>query len=498
MITKIYPVTIYNSLTKEKEIFKPIREGYVGIYLCGPTVYGDPHLGHARSAITFDIVARYFRFLGNKVRYVRNITDVGHLEDEVAGEGEDRISKKARLEQLEPMEIAQNYTLIYRDAMRLLNTEPPNIEPTASGHILEQIEIIQKIIANGLAYEVDGSIYFDLAKYSESGRYGELSGKILEDLQVNTRATEGQHEKRNPHDFALWKKAKPEHIMRWQSPWSEGFPGWHLECTAMSTKYLGKTFDIHGGGMDLQFPHHEAEIAQSMGAHHCQPVNYWMHNNMITIDGAKMSKSAGNFITIEEFFTGKHPRLEQAYSPMTVRFFILQAHYRSPVDFSNLALQAAEKGFKKLMNALQTLDNLIHQPKNIDEKLDTELRQIAESCYEFMSDDFNTAKTLASLFELATKFNAFKNKQLELSHISAETFYFVRNTFDGMLKNVLGLKPEADGDNQLTDHLIELLIELRKAARTHKDWATSDKIRDDLNGLGVQLKDGKDGTEFSY
>ncbi len=498
MITEKYQVTIHNSLTNQKEVFKPIQKGYVGVYLCGPTVYGDPHLGHARSAITFDVVTRYFRFLGNKVRYVRNITDVGHLEDEVAEQGEDKVSKKARLEQLEPMEIVQTYTLRYREAMNQLNNLPPSIEPTASGHILEQIKIIQRILDNGWAYEVDGSIYFDLQKYSKSENYGELSGKILEELQTNTRDTEGQDEKQHSHDFALWKKAKPEHIMRWESPWSVGFPGWHLECTAMSTKYLGKTFDIHGGGMDLQFPHHEAEIAQSIGAHGCQPVNYWMHNNMITIDGAKMSKSAGNFITTEEFFAGNHPRLEQAYSPMTVRFFILQAHYRSPIDFSNSALQAAEKGFKKLINTLDILPHLSHQPKKLDEKQDTELRQLTESCYEFMSDDFNTAKTLASLFELSSKFNAFKNKQLDSSKISAETFEFAKKTFEGMLADVLGLQKEAEAENQLTDDLISLLIELRHEARAKKDYGTSDKIRDDLNTIGVQLKDGKQGTEYSY
>lgn len=489
-----YPVYITNSYTRKKEKFEPLHPSHIGMYVCGPTVYGDPHLGHARSAITFDIVARYFRFLGYKVRYVRNITDVGHLEDEVSEAGEDKISKKARLEKLEPMEVVQMYTNRYHDAIAKLNVTPPSIEPSASGHIPEQIKIIEEIIKNGYGYEVNGSIYFDLEKYAKDQPYGRLSGKVLDDLKAGSRETQGLGEKRSPHDFALWKKASPEHIMRWDSPWGEGFPGWHIECTTMCTKYLGDEFDIHGGGLDLQFPHHEAELAQSYGATHKNPVRYWMHNNLVSIDNQKMSKSLGNFITIEELFSGDHPKLEQAYSPMTVRFFILQAHYRSPVDFSNQALQAAEKGLQRLMNASEHLDKLEHQEGEINGELDQEIKDFSFSCYEHMSDDFNTAKTIASLFELSSKINAFYHKQLVLSTISSETFTLLKDTFTGFVEDVLGLTFEKDDQSDRVDALVKLFIDLRSDAKHQKDYATADKIRQQLTDIGVQLKDEKDGS----
>ncbi|MGD1892458.1 MAG: cysteine--tRNA ligase [Cyclobacteriaceae bacterium] len=495
-----YPLAVTNSLSRKKEIFKAINPPLVGMYLCGPTVYGDPHLGHARSAVNFDVIFRYLTFLEYKVRYVRNITDVGHLEDEVAGTGEDKVSKKARLEKLEPMEIVQLYTYRYRDALRLLNVLPPSVEPTATGHILEQIEVIQSILEHGYAYESDGSVYFDLEKYAQQKDYGQLSGKVLDDLISGSRQTEGLDEKRSPHDFALWKKASPEHIMRWNSPWGEGFPGWHLECTAMSTKYLGETFDIHGGGLDLQFPHHEAEIAQCHAAFHKQPANYWIHHNLITIDGQKMSKSQGNFITLEQLFTGEHPLLVQAYSPMTVRFFILQAHYRSPVDFSNEALQAAEKGLVRLTNALATLEKLDHQPAEADEVLNREINQLCEQCYLHMSDDFNTARLIAVLFEIGSKINGLYNQQITLSSLDSDTFQRMHNTFQGFIGEVLGLNAEkSDDSQQQKEGLIQLLIDIRNKARADKDFATSDQIRDQLKSLGVQLKDEKSGgTTYSF
>ncbi|MEK6481092.1 cysteine--tRNA ligase [Catalinimonas sp. 4WD22] len=489
-----YPVYVTNSYTRKKEKFEPLHPSHIGMYVCGPTVYGDPHLGHARSAITFDIVARYFRFLGYKVRYVRNITDVGHLEDEVSEEGEDKISKKARLEKLEPMEVVQLYTNRYHDAIAKLNVVPPSIEPSASGHIPEQIKIIEEIIKNGYGYEVNGSIYFDLEKYAKNQPYGKLSGKVLDDLKAGSRETQGLGEKRSPHDFALWKKANPEHIMRWDSPWGEGFPGWHIECTTMCTKYLGDEFDIHGGGLDLQFPHHEAELAQSFGATHKNPVRYWMHNNLVSIDNQKMSKSLGNFITIEELFSGDHSKLEQAYSPMTVRFFILQAHYRSPVDFSNQALQAAEKGLQRLMNASEHLNKLEHQKGEIDSELEEEIKDFSFSCYEHMSDDFNTAKTIASLFELSSKINAFYHKQLDLSTISSETFTLLKDTFTGFVEDVLGLIFEKNDQSDRVDALVKLFIDLRRDAKHQKDYATADKIRQQLADIGVQLKDEKNGS----
>ena len=488
-----YPVSIYNTLDRQKQRLTPIAPPLVGLYLCGPTMYGDPHLGHARSAVTYDIVFRYLQALGYQVRYVRNITDVGHLENELDESGEDKVSKKARLERLEPMEIVQLYTYRYHDALQALNVLPPSIEPIASGHVPEQIEAIKKIIDHGFAYEVNGSVYFDLEKYAQEEPYGQLSGKVLEDLRVGSRETEGLDEKRSPHDFALWKKAHPQHIMRWNSPWGEGFPGWHLECTAMSTKYLGETFDIHGGGLDLQFPHHEAEIAQNHAAFHTHPANYWMHNNLVTVDGQKMSKSLNNFITLEEFFSGNHERLTQAYSPMTVRFFMLQAHYRSPLDFSNEALQAAEKGLKRLNSALAVLSDITHEPGNLDEAVDQQIRSLCDTCYRQMSDDFNTAQVIATLFELSTKINALHNGQLASGSLSVETFDYLKDTFSRFVKQILGLQPEEAGDSKLTEALVQLLIDTRNQARQEKNFAVSDQIRDQLAALGVQLKDEKSG-----
>ena len=489
-----FPITIFNSLTRRKEAFQPIASPLVGLYVCGPTMYGDPHLGHARSAVVYDTVFRYLRALGYQVRYVRNITDVGHLENELDESGEDKVSKKARAERLEPMEVVQTYTYRYHDALRQLNVLPPSIEPIASGHIPEQIETIRKIIDHGFAYEENGSVYFDLEKYAKEQPYGQLSGKVLDDLRTGSRQTEGLDEKRSPHDFALWKKAYPQHIMRWSSPWGEGFPGWHLECTAMSTKYLGETFDIHGGGLDLQFPHHEAEIAQNQAAFHTHPARYWMHNNLVTVDGQKMSKSLNNFITLEEFFSGEHERLEQAYSPMTVRFFMLQAHYRSPLDFSNEALQAAERGLKRLLNARQLLSELKHQSGPVDEAADQQIRDLGAACYRQMSDDFGTPQTIATLFELSAKINALHQQQL---FIAADTFDYLKETFGRFVDDVLGLTSEKKDDSQLTDSLVQLLIDTRREARAKKDFATSDLIRDQLAALGVQLKDEKSG-ETTY
>ena len=492
-----FPVSIYNSLARQKEVFQPVAPPRVGIYVCGSTMYSDPHLGHARSAITYDVVVRYLQALGYRVRYVRNITDVGHLENELEESGEDKVSKKARLEQLEPMEIVQMYTYRYHEALRQLNTLPPSIEPIASGHIPEQIKVIKQIIDHGFAYEANGSVYFDLEKYTKEESYGQLSGKVLEDLRAGSRQTEGLDEKRSPHDFALWKKATPQHIMRWLSPWGEGFPGWHLECTAMSTKYLGETFDIHGGGLELQFPHHEAEIAQNYAAFHTHPANYWMHNNLIMVDGQKMSKSLNNFITLEELFTGNHERLEQAYSPMTVRFFILQAHYRSPLDFSNESLKAAEKGLKRLNNALDLLAKLTYQAGDINEATDQQIRSLCKTCYWQMSDDFNTAQVVATLFELSAKINALHNGQVPVGALSSDTFDELKHTFTLFVSQVLGLKPEEANHSQQTDALVQLLIDMRNQARKEKDFATSDRIRDQLAAIGVQLKDEKSG-ETTY
>lgn len=480
-----YPVTLTNSLSGKKEKFEPITPGRVGLYACGPTVYNNVHLGNVRTFLTFDIVTRYFRFLGYKVRYVRNITDVGHLEND-ADDGEDKIAKKARLEQLEPMEVVKRYTEDFHSVMRQFNILPPSIEPTATGHIIEQIEIIQTLIRNGLAYVVNGSVYFDVKKYNEHNDYGILSGRNIEELLESGRDLDSQDEKRDKIDFALWKKASPAHIMRWPSPWGDGFPGWHIECTVMSTKYLGETFDIHGGGMDLKFPHHECEIAQAKGALGKDPVKYWVHSNMLTVNGQKMSKSLGNSFLPAELFAGTHKLLDRGYSPMTVRFFMLQSHYSSTLDFSNDALAAAEKGFKKLTASLASVKEMTVEGNGHDENLN----KLIDECYRCMSDDFNTAKTLAVLFEMSSRINDLKSGNAKTD---TETFNRFKAAYIGFMEDVLGLKEEAGGDNQLLDGTIRVLIELRKKARTDRNYALSDRIRDDLKAIGIQLKDGKDG-----
>ncbi len=481
-------IQIYNTLTRKKEIFNPIVENHVGMYVCGPTVYGDPHLGHARPAITFDLVFRYLKHSDYKVRYVRNITDAGHLEND-ADEGEDKIAKKARLEQLEPMEIVQFYTISYHKAMDALNCLPPSIEPRATGHIIEQIEMVQKILKNGFAYEVNSSVYLDVKKYNESYPYGTLSGRNIEDTLEGTRALDGQSEKKSSVDFAIWKKANPEHIMRWDSPWGEGFPGWHMECSAMSEKYLGKNFDIHGGGMDLVFPHHEAEIAQSNACNNCNPVNYWMHNNMITIDGKKMGKSLGNFINLEEFFNGTHAKLDRAYSPMTIRFFILQAQYRSTVDFGNEALQAAEKGFTKLMNAMDTLENLKHSDSST-----YDINELEKNCYAAMDDDFNTPILIAHLFDGVRIINSVKDGKESLT---ASDLSKMQKLFSDFVTDILGLiSAKESGGNDLTDEVMELVLKLRGNAKKNKDFNTADLIRDELDKAGIQIKDSREGSSW--
>jgi len=481
-------IQIYNTLTRQKELFIPIVENHVGMYVCGPTVYGDPHLGHARPGITFDVVFRYLKHNDYKVRYVRNITDAGHLEND-ADEGEDKIAKKARLEQLEPMEIVQFYTISYHKAMDALNCLPPSIEPTVTGHIIEQIEMVKQILKNGFAYEVNGTVYLDVNKYNEKYPYGILSGRNLDDTLEGTRTLDGQSEKKSPVDFAIWIKANPEHIMRWPTPWGEGFPGWHIECSAMSKKYLGKTFDIHGGGMDLVFPHHEAEIAQSNASNGCNPANYWMHNNMITVDGKKMGKSLGNFINLEEFFNGTHEKLERAYAPMTIRFFILQAHYRSTVDFSNESLQAAEKGFTKLMNAMETLQTLSPSKTST-----YDVNALEEKCYTAMSDDFNTPILIAHLFDGVRIINSVKDGKESLNLVDLEKLKTVFNTF---VTDILGLvsTKESSGNN-LTNEVMELVLKLRGNAKKNKDFNTADLIREELNKSGIQIKDGREGTSW--
>ena len=481
-------IQIYNTLAREKEVFNPIVENHVGMYVCGPTVYGDPHLGHARPAITFDIVFRYLTHINYKVRYVRNITDAGHLEND-ADEGEDKISKKARLEQLEPMEIVQFYTLSYHKAMNALNCLAPSIEPRATGHIIEQIEMVKKIMENGFAYEINGSVYLDVNKYNEKYPYGVLSGRKLEDTLEGTRKLDAQSEKRSPVDFAIWKKANTEHIMRWPSPWGEGFPGWHMECSAMSEKYLGKTFDIHGGGNDLVFPHHEAEITQSNACNNCNPVNYWMHNNMITIDGKKMGKSLGNFINLEEFFMGTHSKLEQAYTPMTIRFFILQAHYRSTIDFGNDALTAAEKGLSKLINAMDTLQEL--SPSK-DSTYD--VNELERKCYSAMDDDFNTPILIAHLFDGVRIINSVKDGKETLCPINLEK---IKALFNSFVLDVLGLiSTKENSGEDLTNEVMELVLKLRSNAKSTKDFTSADLIRDELNKLNIQVKDGRDGSSW--
>lgn len=501
-----HPLHLTNTLKRGKERFDPIDPPRVGLYVCGPTVYGEPHLGHARSAITFDILVRYLRHLGYVVRYVRNITDVGHLQDEQAEQGEDKIAHKARLEKVEPMEIAQRYTNSYHDGMDALNCGRPNIEPTATGHIPEQIELTRTLLEKGFAYEVNGSVYFDLEAFTKRFDYGTLSGKDLEQLKSASRETVGHQEKRSPHDFALWKKAEPEHIMRWNSPWGEGFPGWHIECTAMSTKYLGESFDIHGGGLDLQFPHHEAEIAQSCGVHGHGPARLWMHHNLVTFDGAKMSKSAGNFITLNELFTGAHERLEKAVAPMVVRFLLLQAHYLSPIDFSNDALLAAEKGLRRLMQPLELLDGLVEGRRALGDasegsELDASLLATCQACYSRMSDDLNTPQAIAELFELATYLNALHNAQQPLKAVSVGTLERVAEVYRAMVIDILGFIShfEAGDDEGRLRGVLDLVIELRAKARMNRDFATSDRIRDALAAVGIQLKDSKSGqTEVEF
>lgn len=490
---KDYPLHITNSLSGDKEPFNSINQGYVGMYVCGPTVYNYVHLGNVRTFLTFDVIARYFRYLGYKVRYVRNITDVGHLEND-DDEGEDKIAKKARLEQVEPMEIVKHYTTNFHHVLDQFNILPPSIEPSATGHIVEQIEITQKLISQGFAYEVNGSVYFDVMRYNKDHNYGILSRRVIEDLIESGRKLDSQDEKRNKIDFALWKKASPSHIMRWPSPWGEGFPGWHIECTVMSTKYLGETFDIHGGGMDLKFPHHECEIAQAVAANGHDPVKYWIHSNMLTVNGQKMSKSLGNSFLPDELFSGNHPLLEKGFSPMTVRFFMLQSHYSSTLDFSNEALNAAEKGFRKLSNALAIVKKLVYnRPETIDPVLNEELPKMVRQLRLEMSDDFNTAKTLAVLFEMSARINDFKSGNASLSSVEEKVFTEFKQAYVAIMEEVLGLKEESTQNNQLLEGVIQVLIDLRKKARQDRNFALSDKIRDDLKKVGVQLKDGKDG-----
>ena len=488
-------LVIYNTLTRQKERFEPISAPNVGMYVCGPTVYGDPHLGHARPAITFDLVFRYLKHLGYKVRYVRNITDVGHLEHD-ADEGEDKIAKKARLEQLEPMEIAQYYTNRYHQAMDALNVLPPSIEPHATGHIIEQQQLVQQILDNGFAYESNGSIYFDIEAYNKKYQYGILSGRSLENIKDESRELAGVGEKHNQADFALWKKAAPEHIMRWSSPWSDGFPGWHCECTAMGRKYLGETFDIHGGGMDLVFPHHECEIAQATASMGHPAVKYWMHNNMLTINGQKMGKSYNNFITLEQFFTGNHPLLEKPYTAMTIRFFVLSAHYRGTVDFSNEALQAAEKGLQKLLQGINDLDRIQASDK-CDAETEKIVKGLREKCYDAMNDDFATPQVISHLFEACTVVNKLVDHK---ATICADCLKELSETMRLFAFDILGLREEkgnsSDAREEAFGKVVDMVLDLRAKAKADKDWATSDKIRDELAAAGFEVKDTKDGVTW--
>ncbi len=479
---------IYNTLSRQKEAFRPLHAPHVGLYVCGPTVYGDAHLGHARPAITFDVLFRYLTHLGYKVRYVRNITDVGHLEHD-ADDGEDKIAKKARLEKLEPMEVAEHYTLRYHKAMERLNVLPPSIEPHASGHIIEQIEFVKKIVAAGYAYESNGSVYFDVEKYNQKYHYGRLSGRNIDEQLSTTRELDGQEEKRRSVDFALWKKAAPEHIMHWPSPWSEGFPGWHLECSAMGTKYLGEEFDIHGGGMDLMFPHHECEIAQSVAALGHETVHYWMHNNMITINGQKMGKSLGNFITLDEFFTGSHELLSQPFAPMTIRFFVLQAHYRSTLDFSNDALVASERGLARLTEAYGRLQKLTASATST-----VDVKGLRAHCEEAMCDDLNTPIVISHLFDAAKAINSVHDGK---ASISAEDLDELKSVFHLFMEEILGLQTEAtDHNDEAYRKAVDLLLDIRLQAKQNKDWATADRIRNELSALGFTIKDTKDGFEW--
>jgi cysteinyl-tRNA synthetase len=481
---------IYNSLSGEKEVFKPVHEGNVGMYVCGPTVYSNVHLGNVRTFMSFDVIYRYLLHLGYKTRYVRNITDVGHIVDDV-DDGEDKIAKKARLEQVEPMEIVQRYTVDFHTILDKYNFLPPSIEPTATGHIIEQIEIVRQIIEKGFAYEVNGSVYFDVVKFNKTHNYGKLSGRNIEDMLTNTRDLDGQSDKKNGQDFALWKKAEPEHIMRWPSPWGIGFPGWHLECTAMSTKYLGETFDIHGGGMDLKFPHHECEIAQNEACTGHSPVNYWMHANMLTLNGKKMAKSTGNNILPNEIFTGDSPFLSKAFAPNVARFFMLQAHYRSILDFSNDAILAAEKGFNRLMEGIDLLSEI---ETSATSTLD--VKSWSKLCYDAMNDDFNTPILIAHLFEGIRFVNVLNDKR---ETITAEDLALLKSTLTTFTFDVLGIKNEksSNNDSDKLEGVVTMLIGMRDEARANKNWALSDEIRDKLLALGIQLKDGKDGTSFS-
>ena len=484
---------IYNTLSRSKELFRPLNEGHVGMYVCGPTVYGDAHLGHARPAITFDLVFRYLKHLGYKVRYVRNITDVGHLEHD-ADEGEDKIAKKAKLEQLEPMEVAQHYTNRFHEAMAALGCLPPSIEPHATGHIIEQEALVRQILDAGYAYESNGSVYFDVEKYNKDHKYGILSGRNLEDVINASRQLDGVGEKRNQVDFALWKKAQPEHIMRWPSPWGDGFPGWHCECTAMGRKYLGQQFDIHGGGMDLVFPHHECEIAQAVASQGKPMVKYWMHNNMITINGQKMGKSLGNFITLSQFFTGDHEKLDQAYSPMTIRFFILQAHYRSTVDFSNEALQASQKGLERLMEAFAQIERV--QPTEDGTLTEAFAAELTQKCYEALDDDFNSPIVISHLFDACRTINQLVDRKQTITPSGLEA---LRQTLNVFVHDILGLRTEAQGGSQREEAFgaaVDMLLELRAKAKAAKDWATSDAIRDRLAELGFEVKDTKEGATW--
>ena len=482
---------VSNSLSGKKEVFKPIKEGYLGMYVCGPTVYSNVHLGNCRTFMSFDMIFRYFKHLGYKVRYVRNITDAGHLEND-ADDGEDKISKKAKLEQIEPMEVVQRYTVDFHETLQKFNLLPPSIEPTATGHIIEQIEIIKEILSKGLAYEVNGSVYFDVIKFNETNDYGKLSGRKLEDMVANTRTLTAQDEKKNPQDFALWKKAEPQHIMRWPSPWGDGFPGWHLECTAMSTKYLGENFDIHGGGMDLKFPHHECEIAQAEACTGHSPVNYWLHANMLTLNGKKMSKSTDNNIYPYEIFSGDNQILSKAFSPSVVRFFMMQAHYTSILDLSDDALLASEKGYNRLMDGLKSLSEL--HATGQDSSFDVSTWK--QSCYDAMNDDFNTPILIANLFEAIKHINLIKEGK---ETITTDDKALLEKTLVDFVYDVLGLENQSavEGNSDTLSGVVELLIELRNNARANKDFATSDKIRDELSALGVQLKDGKEGTTFN-
>ncbi len=490
---------IYNTLSRTKEKFEPINKGMVGLYVCGPTVYSDVHLGNCRTFISFDLIYRYLLHLGFKVRYVRNITDAGHLEGD-RDEGEDKFEKKAKLEQLEPMEIVQKYTLGFHDVMREFNTLPPSIEPTATGHICEQIEMIKHIIVNGFAYEVNGTIYFDVEKYNTQFNYGQLTNRQLEDLVAGTRELNGQDEKRGRLDFALWIKAKPEQIMQWLSPWGWGFPGWHIECSAMSSKYLGNTFDIHGGGMDLQATHHTNEIAQSQACNHKTPVKYWMHTNMLTVNGVRMSKSAGNGFLPDQLFSGKHPLLEKGYSPMAVRFFMMQTHYRSTLDFSNEALKASEKAFKKIINGLITIKILTHNEDtaSFDEELNSDILRLCSLCYAGMNDDFNSAITIANLFNLLKYINSFHHNILPLASLNKNSFETMKRTYIVFVEDILGLKEEKFFKPNLIDDVLEILLQTYKNAKEIKDYKTVDLIRAKIKEEGIIIKDTKNGVEWAY